>query len=86
MNYARWATKEEMLKFLKEVDINSDIKNQEYQWDMIKINYILKMIILILLLLVLLVVVKTQGVMLPQIKLAIKAGESLFINDVKGKF
>ena len=26
MNYARWATKEEMLKFLKEVDINSDIK------------------------------------------------------------
>ena len=28
---------------------------------------------------------KTQGVMLPQIKLAIKAGESLFINDVKGE-
>ena len=26
MNYARWATKEEMLKFLKEVDNNSDIK------------------------------------------------------------
>ena len=85
MNYARWATKEEMLKFLKEVDINSDIKKSGIPMGYDKNKLYIKDDNSHTIIIGAPGSGKTQGVMLPQIKLAIKAGESLFINDVKGE-
>ena len=85
MNYARWATKEEMLKFLKEVDINSDIKKSGIPMGYDKNKLYIKDDNSHTIVIGAPGSGKTQGVMLPQIKLAIKAGESLFINDVKGE-
>ena len=85
MNYARWATKEEMLKFLKEVDNNSDIKKSGIPMGYDKNKLYIKDDNSHTIIIGAPGSGKTQGVMLPQIKLAIKAGESLFINDVKGE-
>ena len=85
MNYARWSTKEELLKVLKEIDINSSIQKSgipmSYDKDKIYIkddnshNLVIGAP----------GSGKTQAVMLPQVKLAIKANESFFVNDVKGE-
>lgn len=85
MNYARWSTKEELLKVLKEIDINSSIQKSGipmgYDNDKIYIKDDNSHTL----------VIgapgsgKTQAVMLPQVKLAIKANESFFVNDVKGE-
>ena len=85
MNYAWWATKEEMLKFLKEVDINSDIKKSGIPMGYDKNKLYIKDDNSHTIVIGAPGSGKTQGVMLPQIRLAIKAGESLFINDVKGE-
>jgi hypothetical conjugation protein len=85
MNYARWATKEEMLKFLKEVDINSDIKKSGIPMGYDKNKLYIKDDNSHTIIIGAPGSGKTQGVMLPQIRLAIKAGESLFISDVKGE-
>lgn len=85
MNYARWSTKEEVLKILKEIDINSSIqksgipmgydKNKIYIQDDNSHTLVIGAP----------GSGKTQAVMLPQVKLAIKANESFLVNDVKGE-
>lgn len=85
MNYSRWATKEEMNKFLNEVDINSDIKKSGIPMGYDKNKLLIKDDNSHTLVIGSQGSGKTQSVMLPKIRLAIKAGESLFINDVKGE-
>lgn len=84
MNYSRWATNEEMSKFLNEVDINSSIQKSGIPMGYDKNKLLINDDNSHTLVIGAPGSGKTQSVMLPKVKLAIKAGESLFINDVKG--
>lgn len=84
MNYSRWATNEEMSKFLNEVDINSSIQKSGIPMGYDKNKLLIKDDNSHTLVIGAPGSGKTQSVMLPKVKLAIKAGESLFINDAKG--
>lgn len=85
MNYARWSTKEELLKVLKEIDINSSIQKSGIPMGYDKDKIYIKEDNSHTLVIGAPRSGKTQAVMLPQVKLAIKANESFFINDVKGE-
>lgn len=85
MNYARWSTKEELLKVLKEIDINSSIQKSGIPMGYDKNKIYIKDDNSHALVIGAPGSGKTQAVMLPQVKLAIKANESFFINDVKGE-
>ena len=85
MNYARWSTKEELLKFLKEIDVNSSIQKSGIPMGYDKDKIYIKDDNSHTLVIGAPGSGKTQAVMLPQVKLAIKANESFFINDVKGE-
>ena len=85
MNYARWSTKEELLKVLKEIDINSSIQKSGIPMGYDKDKIYIKEDNSHTLVIGAPGSGKTQAVMLPQVKLAIKANESFFINDVKGE-
>lgn len=85
MNYARWSTKEELLKVLKEIDINSSIQKSGIPMGYDKNKIYIKDDNSHTLVVGAPGSGKTQAVMLPQVKLAIKANESFFINDVKGE-
>lgn len=85
MNYARWATKEEMLKVLKKVDINSNIQSSGIPMGYDKDNIYIKDDISHTLVIGAPGSGKTQAIMLPQVRMAIKANESFLINDVKGE-
>ncbi|MGM9876216.1 MAG: type IV secretory system conjugative DNA transfer family protein [Bacilli bacterium] len=85
MNYARWSTKEELLKVLKEIDINSSIQKSGIPMCYDKNKIYIKDDNSHTLVIGAPGSGKTQAVMLPQVKLAIKANESFFINDVKGE-
>lgn len=85
MNYARWSTKEELLKVLKEIDINSSIQKSGIPMGYDKDKIYIKDDNSHTLVIGAPGSGKTQAVMLPQVKLAIKANESFFVNDVKGE-
>lgn len=85
MNYARWATKEEMLKVLKKVDINSNIQSSGIPMGYDEDNIYIKDDISHTLVIGAPGSGKTQAIMLPQVRMAIKANESFLINDVKGE-
>ena len=85
MNYARWSTKEELLKVLKEIDIDSNIQKSGIPMGYDKDKIYIKDDNSHTLVIGAPGSGKTQAVMLPQVKLAIKANESFFINDVKGE-
>ena len=85
MNYARWSTKEELLKVLKEIDVNSSIQKSGIPMGYDKDKIYIKDDNSHTLVIGAPGSGKTQAVMLPQVKLAIKANESFFINDVKGE-
>lgn len=85
MNYARWATKEEMLKVLKKVDINSNIQASGIPMGYDKDDIYIKDDNSHTLVIGAPCSGKTQAVMLPQVRMAIKANESFLINDVKGE-
>lgn len=85
MNYARWSTKEELLKVLKEIDINSSIQKSGIPMGYDKDKIYIKEDNSHTLVIGAPGSGKTQAVMLPQVKLAIKANESFFINDVNGE-
>lgn len=85
MNYARWSTKEEVLKVLKEMDINSNIQKSGIPMGYDKNKIYIKDDNSHTLVIGAPGSGKTQAVMLPQVKLAIKANESFLANDVKGE-
>lgn len=85
MNYARWSTKEELLKVLNKIDINSSIQKSGIPMGYDNNKIYIKDDNSHTLVIGAPGSGKTQAVMLPQVKLAIKANESFFINDVKGE-
>lgn len=85
MNYARWATNDELKKVLKRVDINSNIQTSGIPMGYDKDDIYIKDDNSHTLVIGAPGSGKTQAVMLPQIRMAIKANESFLINDVKGE-
>ena len=85
MNYARWATNDELKKVLKRVDINSNIQISGIPMGYDKDDIYIKDDNSHTLVIGAPGSGKTQAVMLPQVRMAIKANESFLINDVKGE-
>lgn len=85
MNYARWATNDELKKVLKRVDINSNIQASGIPMGYDKDDIYIKDDNSHTLVIGAPGSGKTQAVMLPQVRMAIKANESFLINDVKGE-
>lgn len=85
MNYSRWATNEEITEILTKIDTKGDIKKSGvpimYDEDSlyIKDDECHTMVIGSA------GSGKIQSVLLPEVKLALKAGESLLVNDIKGE-
>lgn len=85
MKYARWSTKEEIMKYVKGVNLNTGVEksglpimyDNDYLYIDDRANHSL--------------IIgatgcgKTQSVTLPMIKLAMMAGENIIVNDVKGE-
>ena len=85
MNYARWATNEELKKVLKEIDVNSDIQTSGIPMGYDNNKLYIKDDNSHTLVIGAPGSGKSQAVMLPQVRMAIKANESFLINDVKGE-
>lgn len=85
MNYARWATNDELKKVLKEIDVNSDIQTSGISMGYDNNKLYIKDDNSHTLVIGAPGSGKSQAVMLPQVRMAIKANESFLINDVKGE-
>ena len=85
MTYSRWASKDEIIKYTTQISYDSNIEKSGiefmydekhlYIYDKESHNLIIGST----------GSGKTQTTALPQIKLAIKAGESIIVNDIKGE-
>lgn len=83
--YSRWATFEELTSMLTKINLESDINKSGIPMVYDKKDIYIKDDESHVLVIGSTGSGKTQSVLLPQVRLAIKAGESLLVNDVRGE-
>ncbi|MGN1342290.1 MAG: type IV secretory system conjugative DNA transfer family protein [Bacilli bacterium] len=85
MNYSRWSSDNEVKNILKEVSTNCSIKSSGIPMGYSDDKLLIKDDNSHSLIISSPGSGKTQAVMLPQVRLAIKANESFFVSDIKGE-